>query len=90
MRRRDPIWLRKELEELRARLKLYLEKEEAMLSGDGIKRYRIGTREAERYDVDLKNLQNAIRALKKQIQELEDELCGRSPRRAIGVIPQDW
>ena len=90
MRRRDPIWLRKELEELRARLKLYLEKEEAMLSGDGIKRYRIGTREAERYDVDLKNLQNAIRALKKQIQELEDELCGRSARRAIGVIPQDW
>lgn len=90
MRRRDPIWLRNELEELRARLKLYLEKEEAMLSGDGIKRYRIGTREAERYDVDLKNLQNAIRALKKQIQELEDELCGRSPRRAIGVIPQDW
>ena len=90
MRRRDPIWLRKELEELRARLKLYLEKEEAMLSGDGIKRYRIGTREAERYDVDLKNLQNAIRALKKQIQELEDELCGRSPRRAIDVIPQDW
>ena len=90
MRRRCRAWIQAELEELRARLRLYLEKEEAMLSGNGIKRYRIGTREAERYDVDLKNLQDAIRALKKRIQELEDELCGRSPRRAIGVVPQDW
>ena len=31
-----------------------------------------------------------IATMRTQIRELEDELAGYSPRRAIGVTPRDW
>ena len=90
MRRRSKEAVRKELEETRARLETYLAREKEMLSKDGVQSYTIGSRNLQRYQLGLADIQDMIEKLRKRIRELEAELAGQSPRRALGVVPRDW
>lgn len=78
------------IEEKKRRLESYLERERTMLSADGIKSYGIGSRNMQRYDTELKDIQNMIKTLEDEIEELEARQCKRYPRRAAGVVPCDW
>ena len=88
MRRREAI--EKELEETRTRLGLYLNQEANLLSKRGVQSYSIGTRNIQRYNLDLKAIQEMIAKLHQRVTELEAELTGLSSRRAVGVVPRDW
>lgn len=71
---------RSALEEAR---KAYL----ALLSGQ-VKSYEIGSRALTR--LDLPELKKTVNELEKEVDALEGALCGRKPRRAVGVIPRDF
>ncbi len=88
-RRRTKETVRAELERTRTRLDLYLAREKEML-GDGVQLYTIGSRSLQRYQTPLSAIQAEIEKLRKRIDELEAELAGRTPRRAVGVVPRDW
>ena len=90
MRRRPRHVIEAELKETRERLDLYLAREREMLSKDGVQLYTIGSRNLQRYQTSLTALQDMIDKLRKRIRELENELAGRSARRAVGVVPRDW
>lgn len=90
MRRRSKETVRKELEETRERLEIYLTREKEMLSKDGVQGYTIGSRNLQRYQTGLADIQNMINELRKRIRELEAELAGQSARRVLGVVPRDW
>ena len=78
-----------DLTSARSRLTLYLNREAEMLSG-GVQSYGIGSRNLTRYNTDLSAIREAIKQLKQEIAELEAELAGGKPRRAVGVVPRDW
>jgi hypothetical protein len=78
-----------DLTSARSRLTLYLNREEEMLSG-GVQSYGIGPRNLARYNTDLSVIRSAIKELKQEITELESELVGGKPRRAVGVVIRDW
>ena len=90
MRRRSKAIIRKELEDTRARLFKYLEREDEMLSKDGVQMYSIGSRSLQRYQTSLADIQDMIEKLRKRVRELEAELAGEAPRRAVGIVPRDW
>lgn len=90
MRRRIEEKIRRELEQTRERLELYLAREKEMLSRSGVQIYGIGSRNLQRYNTSLAAIQEEIDRLRKRIDELEGELEGNSPRRAVGVVPRDW
>ena len=90
MRRRPKEIVRKELEQTRERLALYLEREKEMISKDGVQMYTIGSRNLQRYQTGLGSIQEMIEKLRKRERELEAELAGQSARRALGVVPRDW
>lgn len=78
-----------ELSGKRERLALYLKREAEMLSG-GVQSYGIGSRNLSRYNTDLAAIRAAIKELEKEIADLEGEINGRRPRKAVGVVPRDW
>lgn len=82
--------IEQELTEKRARLTAYRNRENAMLSPDGVKSYGIGSRNLQRYDTALKDVQDMIAKLEREIAALTGLLEGRKPRKAVGVIPRDW
>ena len=88
MRSRENI--EQELAEKRARLTAYRARELAMLSTDGVKSYGIGSRNLQRYDTALKDVQDMIARLEREIAALAGLLEGRKPRKAVGVVPRDW
>ena len=90
MGRRTKTEIKEELEQTKARLKSYLEREQEMLSKDGVQAYGIGSRNLQRYQTNLPDIQKAIEDLRKRIRELEAELDGRTPRRAFSAVPRDW
>lgn len=90
MTRRSKEEIRKELEETRTRLDQYLAREKEMISSDGVQSYTIGSRNLQRYQTGLADIQAMIDKLRKRIRELEAEMAGQSARRAVGVIPRDW
>ena len=83
MDRKDKIARKKE------RLHMYEEKEAFMLSKQGVQRYRIGTRSAERYDLELAEIRKAIRELENEIEELEGLENGKKPRKLAGIVIRD-
>lgn len=70
---------------IQQRLELYYERERQMLT-DGVKSYGIGSRNLQRYDTALKDIQEKIDCLEAQLRELD----ARAPRKSVGVIPRDW
>ena len=90
MRRRSKETVRRELEETKERLELYLAREKEMISQSGTQMYTIGSRSLQRYQTALSDIQRMITQLRPRISELEAELAGGSARRAVGVIPRDW
>lgn len=90
MGRRSQASITQELDQTRKRLNLYLKREETMLSDDSVQMYSIGSRSLQRYQTALADVQKTIEQLRKRVRELEAELAGQSPRRALGVVPRDW
>lgn len=78
-----------DLTSAKSRLTLYLNREVEMLSG-GVQSYGVGSKNLTRYNTDLSIIRDAIKQLKQEIIELNSELVGGKPRRAIGVVPRDW
>ena len=75
---------KRKIEELTRRRDMYLKKEEEILTA--AKSYKIGSRQAERYDADLDKVRKIIDELEKEIDALE----GTKPRFAGTFIPRDW
>ena len=90
MRRRSKETVRRELQQTRDRLDMYLAREEEMLNKDGVQSYTIGSRNLQRYQTSLADVQKMIETLRKRERELEAELNGYSARRAVGIVPRDW
>lgn len=90
MRRRSKESIQNELVQTRERLDLYLAREKEMLGNDGVQLYTLGSRSLQRYQTTLASVQAEIDKLRKRIDELENELAGFTPRRALGVVPRDW
>lgn len=82
--------IKKEIETTQKRLDQYLARELEMLSPDGVQMYSIGSRSLQHYQLALADVQKMIESLRKRLRELEAELAGQAPRRAVGVIPRDW
>lgn len=76
---------KEQINSLRERLQLYLEREKVMLSG-GVQSYGMGSRNATRYNTDLAEVRSAIREIEGEIKDLSRT----SPRKAVGIIPRDW
>lgn len=89
MRRTREV-IQAELEQTRKRLDRYLAREDDMLDKNGVQSYGIGSRNLQHYNTALKDVQDMIEKLRARIRELESELAGSSPRRAVGVVPRDW
>ena len=70
-------------EALEAAEKAYI----ALLSGQ-VQSYAIGSRNLTR--LNLKELEDTISKLEKEIDSLEAVLRGGSRRKAVGVVPRDW
>lgn len=90
MRRRSKEAVRRELDQTRDRLQMYLNREAEMISKEGVQMYTIGSRNLQRYQTALSDIQRMIESLRKRERELEAELAGQSARRAMGVVPRDW
>lgn len=73
----------------RERLELYYRREAEML-GRGAKSYGIGSRNVSRYDTALKEVQDQIATLEREVRTLERALSGRPVRRSAGLVPRDW
>ncbi len=71
------------------RLDLYYKKEREILDG-GVQAYGLGTRSVTRYNAALSEVRAAIKALQKELEDLEAQLNGSKARKAVGVIPRDW
>lgn len=89
MRRTREV-IQAELEQTRKRLDRYLAREDDMLDKNGVQSYGIGSRNLQHYNTALKDVQDMIEKLRARIRELEAELAGSNPRRAVGVVPRDW
>ncbi len=87
---RSKATIQQELETTRRRLEAYLDREADMLAKNGVQSYGIGSRNIQYYSTALKDIQDMIEKLRARIRELEAELEGRAPRRALGVVPRDW
>lgn len=85
----DKAKIKEKLDAKKQRLSAYLDREAEMLTG-GVQSYGIGSRNLTRYQTDLSNIRAAIKELEKEIEQLENQLSGRSSRRALGVVPRDW
>ena len=83
------IEIQKEIQISRGRLELYYKREAEILDG-GVQAYGLGTRSVSRYNTALSEIRAAIKALKKEIADLEAQLSGNKARKAVGVVPRDW
>ncbi len=84
------------LETDRELLKECLQIQKALVTGDYVKAYTIGSRSLQRADIDLPGIRKIIKDLMEEIDDLEDQLeameegrC-RKPRKAVGILPRDW
>lgn len=54
----------------------------------GVKSYQIDDRELTRFDIP--NLRKAIDEAEKKVDQYENMLEGKKPRKAFAVVPRDW
>ena len=73
-----------------------LKVQKALIKGDYVTAYTIGSRSLQRQGITLPQVRQIIKDLLDEIDDLEEELeamdegrC-RKPRRAVGVLPRDW
>ena len=59
----------------------------ALIDG-GVKSYTINDRTLTRFD--LPDLKKEIEAAEAAVDTLTAQLIGRTPRRAFGIVPEDW
>ena len=85
----DKAQITKKIEVKKRRLGLYYKREAEMLDR-GVQSYGMGTRNLARYNTDLNALQEEIRTLANEIENLEGMLDGKSRRKAVGVVIRDW
>lgn len=85
----DKAQITKKIEIKKQRLGLYYKREAEMLDR-GVQSYGMGTRNLARYNTDLNAIQEEIRTLENEIENLEGMLNGKSRRKAVGVIIRDW
>lgn len=78
------------LAQKKERLKMYYEREKYLLSPDAVQSYGVGTRNLQRYNTDLSDIQNMIKKLEDEVAELEATVNGDKPRKAVGVVVCDW
>ena len=78
---------RAELEKKQARLKLYLDMEEKMLTGSP-QAYSVGSRSKTNYSMSPDQLRAAIKELEEEIEELEGLLSGNKSRKSVSIIPR--
>lgn len=81
--------LQKRLEDKKKRLGEYRKRESEMLNSEGVQQYAVGSRSLTRFSTDLRAVQDMIAKLEQEIEELEGQLLGIKPRRAVGVVPRD-
>ena len=70
--------------------------QKALIKGDYVTAYTIGSRSLQRQGITLPQVRQIIKELLDEIDDLEEALeamdegrC-RKPRRAVGVLPRDW
>lgn len=70
--------------------------QKALIKGDYVTAYTIGSRSLQRATITLPQVRNIIKDLMEEIDDLEEQLeamdegrC-RKPRKAVGVLPRDW
>ena len=85
----DKAQITKKIVIKKQRLELYYKREAEMLDR-GVQSYGMGTRNLARYNTDLNAIQEEIRTLENEIENLEGMLNGKSRRKAVGVIIRDW
>lgn len=78
------------LAQKKERLKMYYEREKYLLSPDAVQSYGVGTRNLQRYNTALSDIQNMIKKLEDEVAELEATVKGDRPRKAVGVVVCDW
>ena len=81
--------IRKKIDNKKIRLEAYQKRELIMLSPEGVQSYGIGSRNVARYNTDLAQVRAAIKELEDEIDELENYLNGKRPRKAFGIVPRD-
>lgn len=86
---KDKEEIRNKIEKKKIRLAAYEERELIMLSPKGVQSYGIGSRNVARYNTDLAQVRAAIKELEDEIEELENYLNGKRPRKAFGIVPRD-
>ncbi len=59
----------------------------ALVEG-GVKSYTIDDRQLTRFDLPV--LKKEIDKLEQEVEELQGQLDGKRPRKALGVVPRDW
>lgn len=82
--------LKNEREGKQKRLDSYYQRELDMLSPDGVQSYGVGSRNLSRYTTALNDVRSAIKELERDIAQLDRQLGGGSPRKAVSAVPRDW
>ncbi len=59
----------------------------ALLNGR-VKSYAVGTRNLTRFD--LPQIENSIKKLENEIDQLQEQLRSGAKRKAVGVVPRDF
>lgn len=72
------------VQEIRKRLQMWLDAEEAIANGQS---YSIDNRRLER--ANLAQVREQIKFWKKELIQAEEKISGRSKRRVIRVVPRD-
>lgn len=75
----------KKIKQKKEELEWYRAKKKELLTGT--QSYTIGSRNLARYQISLGDVDKAIKALEKEIEQLE---TGKKPRKAVAIIPRDW
>jgi len=79
--------IRERLEIKTGQLKAAYDAYTALLSGQ-VKSYAIGSRNLTRFD--LPQLEDSIKKLETEIDQLEEQLRSGAKRKAVGVVPRDF
>lgn len=85
----NKVEIEEKIKRKKIRLESYLQRELVMLSPQGVQSYGIGSRSVTRYSTDLAQIGKAIKELETEIEELENSLKGKRPRKAFGIVPRD-